>query len=119
MIFAEFLMKRTSRRLFFHEMIYFLIRQRYFGDRVRKERSGRPLGGKKDDSIRFQMFLRDIVSKFEISQKLGFLIKFAVFRIGFDEQFSEFPTRRLGGYVFFPKYINLPAKTEIPLPPLH
>ena len=47
MIFAEFLMNRNSRRVFFDEMIDFTIRKRYFGGRVRKERSGRPPREKK------------------------------------------------------------------------
>ena len=41
MIFAEFMMKRTSRRLFFHEMVDFPKGTRYSGGRVGKERSGR------------------------------------------------------------------------------
>ena len=43
-------MKRTSRRLSFHEMVDFRIRKRYFGGCVRKERSGRPPGEKKECS---------------------------------------------------------------------
>ena len=50
-IFAELMMTRTSRRHFFHEMVDFPIRKRYFGGRVRKEHSGRPLGEKKGDSV--------------------------------------------------------------------
>ena len=44
-------MNRNSRRVFFDEMVDFPIRKRYFGGRVRKEHSGRPLGEKKGDSV--------------------------------------------------------------------
>ena len=40
-------MKRTSRRLFFHEIVDFSKRKRYFGGRVQKERSGRHPGERK------------------------------------------------------------------------
>ena len=40
-------MKRNSRRLSFHEIVYFPIGKRYFGDRVRRECSGRSREKKK------------------------------------------------------------------------
>ena len=49
-IFSEFSMKRTSRRLFFHEMVDFPRRKQYFGGRVQKERFGSPPREKRDDS---------------------------------------------------------------------
>ena len=43
-------MKRTSRRLLFHEMVDFPRREQYFGGCVRKERSVRHPRDKKDNS---------------------------------------------------------------------
>ena len=56
MIFAEFLMNRNSRRVFFDEMIDFTIKKRYFGGRVRKERSGRPRREKKDTKYSYDKY---------------------------------------------------------------
>ena len=49
-------MKRTSRRLFFHAMVDFPIGKRYFGGRVRKERSGRPRREKKDTKYSYDKY---------------------------------------------------------------